>query len=99
MTVKLSPDTEKKRSGTMIFFTSNLSCQEIKLYLLFCPSVYTGYAIYIKFLSIYIIFCIFSNPVGCYDIVRNVLRRESLEIFILQTLAHMPLVFVIFLYF
>ena len=55
---------------------------------------------YDKFLSIYIIFGIFSNPVvGCYDIFRNVLSRESLEIFILQTLAHMPLGFLIFLYF
>ena len=54
---------------------------------------------YVKFLSIWITFCIFSNPVGCYDISRNVLRRESLEILILQTLAHMPLGFLIFLYF
>ena len=44
------------------------------------------------------IFCIYSNPVGCYDISRNEPRRESLEILMLQTLANMPLVFVIFLY-
>ena len=85
MTIKLSPDTEKRRSERIIFLYIDFILVKTKPYYQYLMNLND--------------ICIYSNPVGCYDISRNEPRRESLEILMLQTLANMPLVFVIFLYF